>query len=109
MIGEESWLSLEFHHSTKWSASRDDVPRKVKQQTETENFMLTVIWGIDGFHIVDLMTKQYSYNTQYFLRHVLAPLLLTVFPDGDKPHSRQLSLHLDNCRVHRSKISVIFR
>jgi hypothetical protein len=38
----------------------------------------------------------------------LEPLLLAVFPDGRKPHSRRLSLHLDNCRVHRSKTSENF-
>jgi hypothetical protein len=67
--------------------------------------MLTVIWRFDGFHVVDLMTEQYSYNTQYFLSHVLESLLLAVFPDGRKPHSRRLSLHFDNCRVRHSKVS----
>jgi hypothetical protein len=70
--------------------------------------MLTVIWGIDGFRVIDLMTEQYSYNTQYFLSHVLELLLFAVFPDGRKPHSRSLSLHLGNCCVHRSKASENF-
>jgi transposase len=70
--------------------------------------MLTVIWGIDGFQVVDLMTEQHSDNTQYFLSHILEPLLLAVFPEGRKLHSRQLSLHLDNCRVHRLKASENF-
>jgi hypothetical protein len=99
---------LEFHHSATWSVSRDDVPQKVKQQIAIQKFMFTAIWGIDGFRVVDLMTEQHSYNTQYFLRHILKPMLLIVFPDGGKPHSRRLSLHLDNCRVHRSKASENF-
>jgi hypothetical protein len=70
--------------------------------------MLTVIWGIDGFHIVNLMAEQHSYNTQHFLRYILEPLLLTVFPDGRKPHSHRLSLYLDNCHVHRSTASENF-
>jgi hypothetical protein len=70
--------------------------------------MLTVIWGIERFRAVDLVTEQHSYNTQYFPSHILEPLLLAVFPDGHKPHSRPLSLHLDNCRVHRSKASQSF-
>jgi hypothetical protein len=70
--------------------------------------MLTVICGIDGFYVVDLMAEQHSYNTQYFLGHILEPLLLAVFPDDRKPHSRQLSLHLGSCCVHRSKASVKF-
>jgi hypothetical protein len=70
--------------------------------------MLTVVWGIDGFHVVDLMIKQHRYNTQYLLSYILEPLLLLVFPGGDKPCSRRLSLHLDNRGVHRSKASENF-
>jgi hypothetical protein len=88
----ESWFTLEFHHSTKWSVSRDDVPQKVKQQIEAQKFMLTVIWGIDGFHVVGLMIEQHSYNTQYFLSHILEPLLPAVFPDDCKSHSRRPNL-----------------
>jgi hypothetical protein len=36
------------------------------------------------------------------------PLLRAVFPDGRKVHSRQRSMHLDNCRVHRSEASENF-
>jgi hypothetical protein len=35
----------------------DNVPQKVKQQIGTQEFMLTVILGIDEFHVVDLMTE----------------------------------------------------
>jgi hypothetical protein len=61
--GDENWLTLKFHHYTKWSGSRDDGPQKVNQQIGTQKIILTFIWGIDGFHIVSLMTEQHSYNT----------------------------------------------
>jgi hypothetical protein len=67
--------------------------------------MLTAIWGIDGFHVGDLMAEQHNYNIQYFFSHDLEPILLAVFPYGRKSHSHRLSLHLDNRRVHRSKVS----
>jgi hypothetical protein len=108
VTGEESWFTLEFHHSTKWSILRDDIPQKVKPQIGTQKFVLIVIWGIDGFHVVDLMIVQRSYNTQYFLSHVLEPLLLEVFPDRRRSHSRRLSLHFDNCRIHHPKDSENF-
>jgi hypothetical protein len=47
VTGDEGWFTLEFHRSTKWSVSRRDIPQKVKQQTGTQKFMLTDIWGID--------------------------------------------------------------
>jgi hypothetical protein len=70
--------------------------------------MLIIIWGLDRFYVVNLMTEQNSYNAKYFLGHILEPLLLAVFPDGRKPHSGRLSLHLDKYRVHHSKTSENF-
>jgi hypothetical protein len=58
--------------------------------------MLTVISGIDGFHVVDLMREQHSYGTQFLLSHILEPVLLAVFSDGRKLHSCQPGLHFDN-------------
>jgi hypothetical protein len=67
--------------------------------------MQTLIWGIDGFRLVDLMTEQHGYNTQYFLSHPVEPILSTIFPDNRKPHSPRLSVRLDYCCVHHSKAS----
>jgi hypothetical protein len=80
----------------------------VKQQNETQKFMLNVTWGINGFHVVYLMTGQHRDNSHYFFRHILERLLLAVFPNGRKPHSRRLSLLLDNCCVRNSKASENF-
>jgi histone-lysine N-methyltransferase SETMAR len=65
--------------------------------------MLTVFWGVDGFHVVDLMTSQRNFNSEYFVSHVLAPMAAKVFPRGRILHTRPLQLCLDNCRVHFSK------
>jgi hypothetical protein len=45
--------------------------------------MLTVIWGVDGFHVVDLIISQGSFNSEHFLNHVLAPMVAKVFPGGE--------------------------
>jgi hypothetical protein len=70
---DESWFTLEFHHSTEWNVSRDDAFQKVKQQTGTQKCMLTVIWGIDGFRVVDLMNGQHNYNAQDLLSQLIGP------------------------------------
>jgi hypothetical protein len=70
--------------------------------------MLTVIWGIDSFHVVNLMTSQHSFDSQYFVDHVKIPLVGKVFPNGRNSHARRLSLHLDNCGVHFSKVTERF-
>jgi histone-lysine N-methyltransferase SETMAR len=70
--------------------------------------MLTVIWGVDGFHIIDLMTSQRNFNSECFVNHVMALMIAKVFPQGRTPHARRLHLHLDNCRVRLSKTTQQF-
>jgi hypothetical protein len=33
LIGDVSWSTLEFHHSMKWSLSRDDPPQKASDKS----------------------------------------------------------------------------
>jgi hypothetical protein len=37
---DDSWFTLEFHHSMKWSVSREDIPQKTNQQVGTQKLML---------------------------------------------------------------------
>jgi hypothetical protein len=66
----------------------EPLSRRCIKNSETSNrhkkIMFTVIWGVDGFHIVDLRTWQRSFNSEYFVGH------------------------LDNCRVHLSKATEQF-
>jgi hypothetical protein len=108
VTGNESWFTLELQQSTKWSTSREDAPQRVRQQIGTRKFMLTVIWGVDGFHVVDLMTSQHSFDSQYFVDNIMVQLVEKVFPKGRNPHARRPHLHLVNCRVHFSRAAEQF-
>jgi hypothetical protein len=97
MRGDESWFTLELQQSAKWSTSREDLPQRVRQQIGTRKFMLTVIWGVEGFHVVDLMTSQGSFDSHDFVDNIMVPLVEKGFPTGRNLHARRLHLHLDNC------------
>jgi hypothetical protein len=64
--------------------------------------MLTMIWGIDGFHVVHMMQPGRRFNIEYFLTHSVDPFLVKIGPEGRKSSARRLSAQLDNCRVHSS-------
>jgi histone-lysine N-methyltransferase SETMAR len=66
--------------------------------------MLTVMWGVKGFHVVDLMTSQDQFNSQYFVEHGMVPLVQEIFPHRRNRRGLRLHLQLDNCRVHFSKV-----
>jgi hypothetical protein len=104
VTGDESWFTFELQQSAKWRTSREDVPQRVRQQIGTRKFMLTLIWGVEGFHVVDLMTSQRSFDSQYFADNIMVPLVQKVFPKGRNPYARRLSFHLDHCRVHFSRV-----
>jgi hypothetical protein len=75
VTSDESLFAFELQQFTKWSTSREDVPQRVRQQIGTRKVMLTVIWGVHGFQVADLMTSQYSFDSQYFMDNIMVPLV----------------------------------
>jgi hypothetical protein len=108
VTGDESWFYLETGHSAQWSVCRDDVATKTKPTISTPKCTLTVMWGVKGFRVVDLMTSQDQFNSQYFVEHIMVPLVQEIFPHGQNRRAPRLHLHLDNRRVHFSKVAEQF-
>jgi hypothetical protein len=105
VTGDESWFTFEYQHSEKWIVHREEAPERVMQQIGTKKVMLTVIWRVGGFHVMDLMISQRSFDSQYFVSNIMTPLIVNIFPQGRIPQARRLHPHLDNCLVHFSKIT----
>jgi hypothetical protein len=77
-------VSLCLSISTPWNgASLAKVYQKEWDSRSAQKYMLTVIWGGDGFHVVDLMTSQCIFNSEYFMSYVLASMVAKVFPGGE--------------------------
>jgi hypothetical protein len=55
VTSDESWLDLEYQHASQWSVSRYKVPQRVNSAIGTAQFMLPVVWGVSGFHLLELM------------------------------------------------------
>jgi hypothetical protein len=105
---DESWFDLEDQHISQWSVSGGEVSQKMDPAIGTAKFLLTAIWGVNGFHLPDLMLSSCRLNAQYFVEHVMEPLVQTVFPQGRTWYAPRLNVHLDNCRVHFSKATEHF-
>jgi hypothetical protein len=67
------------------------------------------MWGIDGFHVVDLLTRQQIFTSQDVIANVMTPLVFKVLTEGKCSHALQLHSHFDNSRVNFSNISVKFQ
>jgi hypothetical protein len=108
ITGDESWFYLEYQQPSQWSVSRDEVSQRVDPAISTAEFMLTAIWGIDCFHLLDLMPSECRFNAQCFGEHVVTALVQTVFPQGRTRCTPRLNVHLDKCCVHFSKMTEQF-
>jgi hypothetical protein len=108
VTGDESWFTVELQQSPKWNTSREEVPQRVRQQIGTREFMLMAIWGVDGFHVVDLMISQRSFDSHYLVDNCMVALVEKVFPTGGNPHACRFHLHLDNCGLHFSRVAEQF-
>jgi hypothetical protein len=108
VTGDENGLYFEVQHPSQWSVSRDKVRQRVDLAIGTAKLMLTAIWGGNGFHLLVLVLSQCRFNLQYFMEHVMAPLVQTVFPHGRTRYAPRLNSHLDNCCVHFPKVASQF-
>jgi histone-lysine N-methyltransferase SETMAR len=88
--------------------SRDEVPQRVNPTIGTAKFMITVIWDVNGFHVLSLMPSQCRFNAQYSMEHVIAPLVQTVLSQGTIRYTPRLNVHLDNCLARFSKVTEPF-
>jgi hypothetical protein len=48
---------LEYQHPSQYSVFRDAVPQTVDPAIGTAKFTLTAIYGVNGFHLLDLMSS----------------------------------------------------
>jgi hypothetical protein len=92
VTGDESWFYFCHHLSTQWSISREDVACAVIPGINTSKFMLAIIWEVSGFHVVDLMTSQDRFDSQYFVDHVMIPLTQKIVPGRRRAHVRRLNV-----------------
>jgi hypothetical protein len=63
------------------------------------------LWRTGAFHVVDSMNSQECFNSRYFMDHIMELPTRRIFPSGRWPHAHRVHVHLDNCRVHFSKVS----
>jgi hypothetical protein len=68
--------------------------------------MFAIIWNSGGFYVVDRLPSHTKMNSTYFVTKILILLEQAIFPRGRAPYEKRLVVHLDNCSVHTSRISI---
>lgn len=102
ITGDQSWFKMQYGHKGAWLLPEDDSPEMDGSQISIEKVMVTIIWGVNGFYIVDLLPQKTRYTSQYFINNILTQLNEKKIEIWSEARKRKLWLHLDNCRVHNS-------
>lgn len=106
LTGDQSWFYFNYGADGAWLPEDEDNPEYERSKIQLEKMMLTIIWNPYDFYIVDFLPEGTSFNSTYFIDNILNPLneqRLNIWHESDQ---RNIILHLDNCRVHNSKVSM---
>jgi len=105
ITGDQAWFYFDNPAEEQWAASPEDVQRNASRTLQSKKVMVTILWGLDGYYIVEALPVGQQYNSIYFakLLHKLRDHLNK--RKGFKRY-KLLYLHLDNAKVHRSHYTI---
>ena len=85
-----------------WTLEKAGVTEKPRLTIQTAKLLFTILWSARWFHVVDCLPDGATMNSTYFVDNVLKKTPAVFFPFGRTERSPTLTLHLDNCSLHRS-------
>jgi hypothetical protein len=62
VIEDKSWFFPYYPRDSVWAASRDELPQRIKQKINTEKFLVSIIWSVNGIHSLFDVPKRTTYN-----------------------------------------------
>lgn len=104
ITGDQSWFRLSYDHTGKWCLPNEKRPDGDGSVISIQKVMVTIIWGVYGFYIVDFLEPGKSFNSSYFNENILNKLIDMKEEIWSESRERKIWLHLDNCRVHNSGV-----
>jgi histone-lysine N-methyltransferase SETMAR len=96
---DESWFYLYSDHEAIWLQADQEPPERTRHTIQDEKVMVTIVWSVDGFHVVDHLPNGVKFNADYYANHILIPLL----DSNAFVPPKKLIVHADNAPVHRAE------
>jgi hypothetical protein len=106
VTGDETWLDFDYPIKSMWLEKEDSRPEAPTLKVGRGKVMVVIFWSTTGFHIIFPVEKGTTVTSQVFIKHVLDPLDKD-YREGSEP-TQKFYLHMDNCRVHTSKLCTQF-
>ena len=99
ITSDESWFYYENYHDAMWARSADEVKPRPKRTIGARKCMLTVFWGLQGFHLVDILPHGMTFNCAY-VSTLITRLDKNLHETGQENGLAGVILHWDNARPH---------
>ena len=65
------WFGFYYGYDGKWCLPEEKNPVMNGSKIQMKKVMVTIIWGVNGIYIVDFLPDGESYNSEYFVEHIL--------------------------------------
>jgi hypothetical protein len=75
ITADESRFFLYYSRDSVWVASHDELPRRIKQKTDTEKCLVSILWSVNGIHSLHDVPRGKTYKTAFFTDAVLTSLI----------------------------------
>jgi histone-lysine N-methyltransferase SETMAR len=105
MTGDESWFYYQYESDAMFAHSRDEVIPRVSKTIDAKKVMFTIFFT--GTQLVNLaqLPRGRKYNAEYFINVTLEAIHVTCSNHDGYRHTKHMSIHMENCKVHNAAVS----
>ena len=101
---DESWFYYSYTNEGQWAASAADVDVRARWSLNSQKSMVTVMWGVRGFLVIDILPDGRKFDAEY-AASLLDKLDTELHKTRPVMGSSKMTLHWDNARPHRSALA----
>jgi hypothetical protein len=70
----ESWFDLSTDDESICVPSEDTASERERKMVNSPMMMLNIVWNTHGFHVIEVCSKGYKFNSDYSVSHIRDPL-----------------------------------
>jgi hypothetical protein len=104
---DESWFYLHTDHERIWLAPGETSPDREGHTIQSPIFMLTIVWGDTGLHVIKLLPKGGSFNACDYTTEILSEIVCW---RNEEPGTagQKLIVHSDDARPYGERDSGLY-
>jgi hypothetical protein len=104
VTGNKSRFYFEYPHAAVWATLRDEVPERIKQKTDNEKSLVSIVWFINGIHSPLDVPRGIANINPFFYDSIVFGFVESICAHSQRKTVRDIMMHLDNARRHNSRI-----